>query len=59
MSNKTKIQVGPAELAWTVVAGQGLQNYNKDGFNLYRNRYCRWRLGSNDCKSIQGVDCGD
>ena len=34
MSNKTKIQVGPAVLAWTVVSGQGLQNYNKDGFNF-------------------------
>ena len=33
MSNKTKVQIGPATLAWTVVAGQGLQNYNKDGFN--------------------------
>ena len=34
MSNKTKVQIGPAVLAWTVVSGQGLQNYNKDGYNF-------------------------
>ena len=34
MSNKTKVQIGPAVLAWTVVSGQGLQNYNKDGHNF-------------------------